>query len=60
MAVTGVVHPDKIWKNTGAKEGYDIVLTKPLGTGIITTALKRGLAEKVRSCSLPSPSKSSN
>ena len=41
MAVTGVVHPDKILRNVGAKAGDALVLTKPLGTGIVTTALKR-------------------
>jgi len=43
MAVTGVVHPDKIMSNAGAKVGDKIVLTKPLGTGVQTTAVKRGL-----------------
>ena len=41
MAVTGVVHPDRVLRNTGAVDGDVLVLTKPLGTGIITTALKR-------------------
>ncbi len=40
MAVTGVVHPDKVVTNSGAKPGDLLVLTKPLGTGIITTAAK--------------------
>jgi selenide,water dikinase len=40
MAVTGVVHPDKVVTNAGAKPGDLLVLTKPLGTGIITTAAK--------------------
>lgn len=40
MAVTGVVHPDKIITNAGAQPGDCLVLTKPLGTGILTTALK--------------------
>ena len=43
MAVSGVVHPDKIWANSKAKKGDAIILTKPVGTGILTTALKRGL-----------------
>jgi selenide,water dikinase len=42
MAVTGFVHPDRIWTNAGAREGEVLVLTKPVGTGIVTTALKRG------------------
>ena len=41
MAVTGVVHPDRVWRNVGAKAGDALVLTKALGTGIVTTALKR-------------------
>lgn len=46
MAVTGVVHPDRVIRNVGVQEGDAMVLTKPLGTGIITTALKRGKAPK--------------
>ena len=41
MAVTGTVHPDHVWRNVGAKAGDALVLTKALGTGIVTTALKR-------------------
>ncbi len=44
MAVTGVIHPDKIYRNVGVQEGDALILTKPLGTGIITTALKKGKA----------------
>src|SRR6266404_3820693 len=44
MAVTGLVHPDRIWRNVGARPGDALVLTKPLGTAIITTAAKRGAA----------------
>jgi selenide,water dikinase len=44
MAVTGLVHPKKVLTNKGAKVGDVLILTKPLGTGIATTALKRGLA----------------
>ena len=43
LAVTGEVHPDKIWTNANAQEGDALVLTKPIGTGILTTALKQGL-----------------
>jgi selenium donor protein len=42
MAVTGIVHPDKILRNKGARRGDALILTKPLGTGILSTALKRG------------------
>ncbi len=43
LSVTGVVHPDKIITNGGAKPGDALVLTKALGTGIVATALKRKL-----------------
>ncbi len=43
MAVTGTVHPDRIWQNGGALPGDVLVLTKPLGTGVITTAAKAEL-----------------
>ena len=43
LAVTGIVHPDEIWRNTGAQPGDVLVLTKPIGLGILSTALKRGL-----------------
>lgn len=42
LAVTGIVHPDKIVHNHTAQPGDAIVLTKPLGTGILSTALKFG------------------
>ena len=45
-AVTGTVHPDRVWTNAGARPGDVLVLTKPLGTGVIATALKRGLASE--------------
>jgi selenide,water dikinase len=41
MAVTGTVHPDRIIANAGAKPGDVLVLTKPLGTGFVTTAAKK-------------------
>ena len=44
MAVTGLVHPDRILRNDRAKVGDQLLLTKPLGTGILTTAIKRGIA----------------
>jgi selenide,water dikinase len=44
MAVTGLAHPDEILTNAGGREGDALVLTKPLGVGAISTALKRGAA----------------
>ncbi|MBE0638314.1 MAG: selenide, water dikinase SelD [Bacteroidales bacterium] len=46
MVVTGVVHPSKVISNAGAKPGDVLILTKPIGTGIISTAVKRGLADE--------------
>jgi len=43
-AVIGTVHPAKVWRNVGARPGDSLVLTKPLGTGIISTAIKQGRA----------------
>ena len=43
-AVTGTVHPQRVRTNAGARSGGVLVLTKPLGTGLIATALKRGIA----------------
>jgi len=44
LCVTGFVHPDKVIKNCGAKIGDVLVLTKQIGTGIVNTAIKGGLA----------------
>lgn len=44
LSVTGTVHPDRIWTKAGALPGDALILTKPLGTGLITTALKNGVA----------------
>ena len=44
MAVTGVVHPRRILTNAGGRAGDVLILTKPLGSGIATTAIKRGIA----------------
>lgn len=41
LAITGVIHPDRVIRNVGIQEGDALVLTKRLGTGIITTALKK-------------------
>jgi len=46
LSVTGTIHPDKVVHNNGAKPGDSLILTKPLGTGIISTAIKRGAASK--------------
>jgi selenide,water dikinase len=43
-AITGIIQPDKIVKNSGAKPGDILVLTKPLGTGVISTGVKFGKA----------------
>src|SRR5207253_631548 len=43
MVAIGEVHPDRIVRNSGARPGDVLVLTKPLGTGVLTTALKRDL-----------------
>ena len=44
LSVTGIVSPDKVLLNSGAKVGDALILTKPLGTGILATAVKAGLA----------------
>ena len=44
LAVTGTVHPDRVWRNGGARPGDALVLTKPLGTGLVTTAAKADMA----------------
>jgi len=46
LSVTGRVHPDRMWHNRGAKPGDAIVLTKPLGAGIATSAIKWGICPK--------------
>ncbi len=48
LAVMGVVHPAKIWTKAGARPGDRLLLTKPLGTGLTTTALKRKLVDSRR------------
>ena len=49
LCVTGLVHPDRVLTNSGAREGDILVLTKPLGTGILTTAAKAELLDE-RTC----------
>jgi selenide,water dikinase len=46
LAITGVVHPDDVVANDSARPGDALVLTKPIGTGLITTGIKRGIVEK--------------
>lgn len=43
LSVTGIVHPDRVMTNAGARPGQVLVLTKPLGTGIVATAVKGNL-----------------
>jgi selenide, water dikinase len=45
LAVTGLIHPQKIMANKGARPGDWLILTKPIGTGILSTAVKRDLAQ---------------
>jgi selenide,water dikinase len=47
LSVTGTVHPDKVVHNNGAKPGDSLILTKPLGTGLVSTAIKGGTATPV-------------
>ncbi len=42
LSVTGTVHPQRVLKNVGAKPGDALVITKPIGVGILTTGIKRG------------------
>ena len=55
LSVTGFVHPERFWKNFGAQTGDRLILTKPLGTGIINTAIKAELvSEEARDAALKS------
>jgi selenide,water dikinase len=45
LSVTGVIHPDMVLKHRGAKPGDSLILTKPIGTGIINTAIKGNLVD---------------
>lgn len=55
LSVTGFVNPKKFWKNYGAQTGDKLILTKPLGTGIINTAIKADLvSEEARTAVLAS------
>jgi selenide,water dikinase len=42
LAVTGLVHPDKVWTNTGAQTGDALILTKPIGSGVLLNANLKG------------------
>jgi len=46
LSVTGIVHPDRFISNTGAEPGDALILTKPIGTGILATAHKAGLLSR--------------
>src|SRR5436853_6581149 len=43
-AVTGIIHPQRVWRNVGARAGDVLLLTKALGTGVLSTALKKDRA----------------
>src|SRR5207244_9543645 len=45
LAVTGAVHPDRLVRNSTAREGDELHLTKPVGGGVASTAIKRGQAD---------------
>ena len=45
LAVTGTIHPDRIMTNAGARSGDALVLTKPVGIGVVTTSIKAGMVE---------------
>ncbi len=46
-AVTGLIDPGRVWRNVGAQTGDVLLFTKPLGTGVVSTALKRERASKI-------------
>lgn len=48
LSVTGTARPDRIWTKAGARPGDHVFLTKPIGTGLITTALKSGAATEAQ------------
>lgn len=56
LSVTGIVHPDRLWRNVGARPGDRLLLTKPLGAGLIVSGARRGmvgtllLPDDVRRC----------
>ncbi len=46
LSISGIVHPEKVLSNASAKEGDVLILTKPIGLGIMNTAIKAGIADK--------------
>ena len=46
LSVTGVVHPDEVWRNSTGRAGDMLVLTKPIGSGTVTTAIKKGVVSE--------------
>lgn len=46
LSVSGTVHPDKVLANSGAKPGDKLILTKPVGVGILNTAMKEGMVSQ--------------
>ena len=46
LSVTGIVHPKRFWRNAGAKEGDALLVTKPLGMGAVSTAMKKDKLEE--------------
>ena len=46
LCVSGFVHPDRIWKNYGARPGDTLILTKPVGNGLVNTALKASMSSE--------------
>ena len=46
LSVTGIVHPKRFWKNVGSNPGDVLILTKPIGVGILTTGIKREVVTK--------------
>ena len=46
LAVTGLVHPEKIWRNSGLQEGDHLILTKPIGSGVLLNANKKDMVSQ--------------
>ncbi len=60
MSVTGLVDPKNIWRNVGARPGDALVVTKPIGVGVLATAIKKGLADDAVTAELVSVTTSLN
>jgi len=54
LAVIGTVHPEKVWKNNGLQDGDALILTKPIGTGVLSTGMKLGVLSDEAKTSLVS------